>query len=85
MGSARVDVVRSSRRLRIELDGVVLAETSSPVMLFETGLPPRHYIDRTAIDFGHLVPSEKVTSCLDEKVDTYVDGQPLERPRTPFS
>jgi len=35
----RVDAMRSTRSVRIELDGVVLAESSSPVMMFETGLP----------------------------------------------
>jgi uncharacterized protein (DUF427 family) len=38
----RVDALRSSRPLRIELDGVVLASSSSPVMVFETGLPTRY-------------------------------------------
>ena len=37
----RVDALRSTRSVRIELEGVTLAESSSPVMLFETGLPTR--------------------------------------------
>jgi uncharacterized protein (DUF427 family) len=124
---ARVDALRSSRQVRVELEGFVLAEADSLVMLFETGLPPRHYLDRTALDFSHLVPSDKVTSCpykgttsqywsvrigdeirpdlawsyefptvelakiaglvafFDEKVDTFLDGELLERPQTPFS
>ena len=52
----RVDALRSHRHLRVELDGVVLAETHSPVLLFETGLPTRFYIDRTDVDFSHLEP-----------------------------
>jgi uncharacterized protein (DUF427 family) len=59
----RVDAVRSSRHVRIELDGVVLAESSSPVMVFETGLPTRYYLDRTAVNFEHLEPSSTVTAC----------------------
>ena len=59
----RVDVLRSSRRLRVESKGVVLAETSSPVMLFETGLPTRYYLNRTDVDFTRLVPSDTVTAC----------------------
>ena len=35
----RVDALRSSRHLRVESKGVVLAETSSPVLCFETGSP----------------------------------------------
>lgn len=60
---ARVDAIRSTRRVRIELDGLVLGETAAPVMVFETGLPTRYYLDRTAIDFSHLRPSDTVTSC----------------------
>jgi len=49
--------------VRIELAGVVLAECHSPVMVFETGLPTRHYLNRTDVDFTHLLPSDTVTSC----------------------
>ena len=52
----RVGALRSHRHLRVELDGVVLAETHSPALLFETGLPTRFYIDRTDVDFSHLEP-----------------------------
>ena len=38
---SRVDCLRSTRRVRVELEGVVLAESASVVMLFETGLPTR--------------------------------------------
>ena len=59
----RVDALRSTRRIRIELDGVVLAESNSPVLLFETGLPTRYYLNRTDVDFAHLIPSDTVTAC----------------------
>jgi uncharacterized protein (DUF427 family) len=59
----RVDALRSARTVRIELEGVVLAESSSPVMLFETGLPTRYYFNRTAVHFDHLVATDTVTSC----------------------
>ena len=59
----RVDALRSTRTVRIELDGVVLGESSSPVMVFETGLPTRYYIDRTAVAFEHLRASQTVTAC----------------------
>ena len=49
---ARVDALRSTRPVRVELDGVVLAESSSPVMVFETGLPTRYYLNRTEVDFA---------------------------------
>jgi len=60
---ARVDALRSSRIVRVELNGVVLAESDAPVMVFETGLPTRYYLDRTAVNFEHLEPTDTETSC----------------------
>ena len=59
----RVDSLRSTRTVRVESHGVVLAESSSPVLCFETGLPTRYYLNRTDVDFTHLVASDTVTSC----------------------
>ena len=60
---SRVDAVRSTRSVRVELDGVPLAESSSPVLVFETGLPTRYYLNRTEVDFSRLVPSDTETAC----------------------
>ena len=59
----RVDALRSTRAVRIELDGAVLAESASPVMVFETGLPTRYYVNRTEVNLEHLQPTATVTSC----------------------
>jgi uncharacterized protein (DUF427 family) len=59
----RVDALRSTRRVRIELDGEILGESASPVMVFETGLPTRYYLNRTEVNLDNLVPTETVTSC----------------------
>lgn len=59
----RVDALRSTRHVRIGLENVTLAESSSPVLLFETGLPTRYYFNRTEVDFTHLVPTTTVTAC----------------------
>jgi uncharacterized protein (DUF427 family) len=60
---ARVDAIRSSRPIRIARDGVALAEAASSIMVFETGLPTRYYLERTAVDFQHLLPSDTETAC----------------------
>jgi uncharacterized protein (DUF427 family) len=60
---SRVDSLRSTRSVRVELDGVVLAETASPVLLFETGLPTRYYINRADVRFENLEPSGTCTEC----------------------
>jgi uncharacterized protein (DUF427 family) len=59
----RVDALRSTRHIRVLLDGVTLAESSCPVLLFETGLPTRYYLNRTDVDFTHLEHSDTVTAC----------------------
>ena len=59
----RVDALRSTRTVRVELDAVVLAESHSPILVFETGLPTRYYLDHTDVDFSHLEPTTTVTAC----------------------
>jgi uncharacterized protein (DUF427 family) len=59
----RVDALRSNRPVRVELDGVVLADACSSVMVFETALPTRYYLSRTDVDFAHLVSTATVTAC----------------------
>lgn len=60
---ARVDALRSTRPVRVELDGAVLAASDSPVMVFETGLPTRYYFNRTHVHFEHLEASDTVSAC----------------------
>ncbi len=122
----RVDILASSRRVRVEIDGVTVAESSQPRILFETGLPPRYYLPLTDVRMDLLRPSGSQTHCpykgtagywsvdtgqrvhqdivwiyrtplpesqkiaglacfYNEKVDLYVDGELLGRPRTQFS
>jgi len=59
----RVDALRSDRLVRIERDGIMLAESSRTVMAFETGLPTRYYFDRLDVNVEHLRASDTVTSC----------------------
>ena len=59
----RVDALRSTRHVRVELDGVVLAESSAPVLVFETGLPTRYYLPPLDVRFDALTPSGTRTEC----------------------
>lgn len=61
--SQRVDVHQSSRHVLVELDGVELANTTKPRLLFETGLRFRTYIPVTDCRIDLLVPSDLVTTC----------------------
>jgi len=58
----RVDVVPSSRHVRVELDGHLLAESIRPTLLFETVLPVRYYLPRQDV-VADLVPSPTHTTC----------------------
>lgn len=59
----RVDVLDSSREIRVEIDGVELARSVRPRLLFETGLPVRYYLPKTDVRLDLLAPTELATSC----------------------
>lgn len=60
---SRIDILPSSRHIRVEIDGVTVAETRQPRLLFETGLPVRYYMPKGDVNMELLTPSELVTSC----------------------
>jgi uncharacterized protein (DUF427 family) len=59
----RVDILGSSRHVRIEVDGVTVADSRSPRILFETNLPPRYYLPLTDVRTDLLQASGTQTSC----------------------
>ncbi|EHR59076.1 hypothetical protein SaccyDRAFT_0136 [Saccharomonospora cyanea NA-134] len=59
----RVDVLTSSRHVRVVVDGVTVADTRSPRLLFETNLPVRYYLPKVDVRLDLLEPSDKVTHC----------------------
>jgi uncharacterized protein (DUF427 family) len=67
----RVDVLNSSRRVRVELDGVVLAESARPRLLFETGLPTRYYLPAADVRLDRLEPSATTSQCPYKGIASY--------------
>lgn len=59
----RVDVVSSHRHVVVEHAGVVLAESTRPRMLFETGLPVRYYLPWADVRLDLLEISESISEC----------------------
>jgi uncharacterized protein (DUF427 family) len=59
----RLDILPSSRLVRVEVDGVTVAESAKPMLLFETGLPVRYYLPRTHVRMELLTPTDSVTHC----------------------
>jgi uncharacterized protein (DUF427 family) len=59
----RIEIVHSSRSVRVERDGVVLAESTSPYLLLEAPLPVRYYLPPEDISDAVLQPSSTRTLC----------------------
>lgn len=121
----RIDVRRRLRHVLVEIDGVVVAESTRPRLLFETHLPVRMYLPPDDVRLDLLAHSDSRSVCaykgeaaywsieragaatdvawsyphpfsdavevgdmicfFDEHVDVTVDGEPRQRPRTPWS
>ncbi len=122
----RVDTLQSSRHVEIVVDGLKIADSHGPTLLFETGLPTRYYLPEDDVRMDLLTPTDTLTSCpykgeasywtldtgtqlhrdivwsyprpvhesakiagllsfYNERVDVYVDGDLMERPKSPFS
>ncbi|HVA24412.1 MAG TPA: DUF427 domain-containing protein [Chloroflexota bacterium] len=67
----RIDVLRSSRHVRVVLGGDTIADTHRPSLLFETHLPTRYYIPRADVRMDLLVPSDTHTRCPYKGVASY--------------
>ncbi|MGI8847050.1 MAG: DUF427 domain-containing protein [Candidatus Dormibacteria bacterium] len=67
----RVDVLHSSRRVRIDVEGETVAETVRPALLFETSLPTRYYIPKQDVRMDLLVPTSTTSSCPYKGVASY--------------
>jgi uncharacterized protein (DUF427 family) len=59
----RIDIRQSSRHVVVSVEGEVLAESRRPTLLFETGLPVRHYLPRADVRMDALEPSDRRTTC----------------------
>ncbi|QGN32629.1 DUF427 domain-containing protein [Microlunatus sp. Gsoil 973] len=71
---SRIDVLRSDRRVRVEIGGVTVAESSRPMMLIETKLPVRWYLPREDVRMDLLAPSESHTVCAYKGIASYLSA-----------
>ena len=115
-----------ARAVRVEIDGVVVAESAIRRCCSRPGLPTRYYFAKPDVRLDLLVPTETASACpykgtarywsvvigdtvhadfawaydyplpesiriaglicfYNERVDLFVDGEHLERPKTKFS
>jgi uncharacterized protein (DUF427 family) len=59
----RVDILQSSRHLRVDVEGEVLVDTTETVALFETSLAGKLYVARDKVRMDLLAPSTTTTYC----------------------
>lgn len=71
----RIDVLHSDRHVRVEVGGVVVAESSRPAMLVETHLPVRWYLPRDDVRMELLTPSATRSTCAYKGVAEYFSAE----------
>lgn len=59
----RIDALASSRRVVVSINGVEVANSGKPTVLFETGAPARFYLPMTDIDLTVLTENRHTASC----------------------
>jgi len=59
----RVEAIASSRRVEVAVDGVTLARSDRPVLLFETHLPTRYYLPVEDVRLDLMEPTDNVSHC----------------------
>ncbi len=59
----RVDGRHSTRHVRVEIGGAVVADSRRPTIVFETGLPTRYYLPREDVAMDRLQPTDTCTIC----------------------
>ncbi|WP_034262434.1 DUF427 domain-containing protein [Actinospica robiniae] len=69
----RIDIRRTSRHLVVRTGDRVVADTRSPLALFESGFAPRWYVSRADIDESALTPVEGQTFCPYKGLCSYYD------------
>ncbi|GII75246.1 hypothetical protein Sru01_02280 [Sphaerisporangium rufum] len=58
-----IEVTPKSERVVVRVDDVVVATSSHPVVLTETGAPPRYYLPRADVKMEMLTPSPTTSHC----------------------
>jgi uncharacterized protein (DUF427 family) len=69
----RVDALHSSRHVRVERDGALLADSEDPILVFETGLPTRYYLPESDVEASLLADSDRQTGCPYKGFASYCD------------
>jgi uncharacterized protein (DUF427 family) len=84
----RIDIRRTSRRLAVRASDRVVADTSDPLVLYESGFAPRWYVPRADVVAEALTQVELQTFCPYKGIASYYDIDGIRHAawsyRTPF-
>jgi uncharacterized protein (DUF427 family) len=69
----RIDIRQTSRHLTVRDGGQVIADTTGPLALYESGFAPRWYVPRADVDESALTPAAGQTFCPYKGVCSYYD------------
>jgi uncharacterized protein (DUF427 family) len=69
----RIDIRHASRHLVVRHGHRVVADTTSPLVLYESGFAPRWYVPRADVVAEALAPSELQTFCPYKGIASYYD------------
>jgi uncharacterized protein (DUF427 family) len=69
----RIDVRRTSRRLAVRAGDLHIAETTTPLVLYESGFAPRWYVPRADIVAEALTLADLQTFCPYKGIASYYD------------
>jgi uncharacterized protein (DUF427 family) len=69
----RIDIRQAARRLVVRSGEKIVAETTRPVVLYESGFAPRWYVPREDIGESALTPVDTQTFCPYKGVCSYYD------------
>ena len=67
----RVDTMRSSRHVKVVINGETVAESRRPTLLFETALPVRYYLPPKDVRQDLLEPSALTSRCPYKGIASY--------------
>jgi len=69
----RIDIRKTSRHLAVRHGDQVIADSTRPLALYESGFAPRWYVPRADVDEAALTPAEGQTFCPYKGLCSYYD------------
>jgi len=69
----RIDIRQTSRHLVVESGDRIVADSTRPLALYESGFAPRWYLPRTDVDQSALTPVQDQTFCPYKGLCSYYD------------